>query len=133
MSTSTKDSSSPLAINELDSDAARYAAELLALLFEQLRKVIELREPDILPFIQKQKPMTAANARQAEVILQAWGIWFQLLNIAEENAGMRRRRQTENLLGLDKVPGTFAHVFAEASQAGVSASVIQDLRASAKT
>ena len=116
-----------MAIGELDNDAARYAARLLSLLFDQFQKVIELREPDILPFIKRQKPMTEANTRQTEVMLQAWGIWFQLLNIAEENAGMRRRRQTENLLGLDKVPGTFAHVFAEASELGVSASVIQDL------
>jgi phosphoenolpyruvate carboxylase len=113
--------------SDLDSVAATYAAELVELLSTQLNKVIALRNPDVLPFILGDKALTEASNTEAESVLQAWGIWFQLLNIAEENTGMRRRRQTEDLLGLDKVPGTFAHVFADAKETGVSAKEIQKL------
>jgi phosphoenolpyruvate carboxylase len=112
---------------DLDSVAATYAAELLQLLSTQLNKVIAVRKPEVLPFITGDKALTEATNAEAESVLQSWGIWFQLLNIAEENTGMRRRRQTEDLLGLDKVPGTFAHVFAEAKETGVSAKEIQKL------
>ncbi len=118
---------SVIAAEDLDSLAANYARDLLELLSTQLNKVIEIRRPDILPFILGNKKLTEASNTEAESVLQAWGIWFQLLNIAEENTGMRRRRQTEGLLGLAKVPGTFANVMAQAKSAGVSADEIQKL------
>ncbi len=37
-------------------------------------------------------------------------MWFQLLSIAEQNAAMRRRRETENALGYQRVRGTFAQL-----------------------
>ena len=114
-------------VSDLDSAAATYAAELVELLSTQLNKVIEIRMSAILPFISGDKALTEATNVEAESVLQAWGIWFQLLNIAEENTGMRRRRQTEDLLGLDKVPGTFANVFAQAKADGVSVKEIQNL------
>lgn len=113
--------------SDLDSVAATYAAGLLDLLSTQLNKVIALRMPGILPYVRGDVELTEATKAEAETVLQAWGIWFQLLNIAEENTGMRRRRQTENMFGLDKVPGTFAHVFAEAKSSGVTAKDIQQL------
>lgn len=121
------DPKSVIAAEDLDSAAATYASDLVELLSTQLNEVIEIRQPDILPFITGDKPLTDATNIEAESVLQAWGIWFQLLNIAEENTGMRRRRQTEDLLGLDKVPGTFANVFAQAKSAGVSSAEIQKL------
>ncbi|NKB37431.1 MAG: phosphoenolpyruvate carboxylase [Gammaproteobacteria bacterium] len=127
MNASDQNLKSAIAAADLDNDAANYAADLVNLLSTQLNKVIGRRRPDILPFIRSEKLLTEATQNEAEVILQAWGIWFQLLNIAEENTGMRRRRQTENLLGLEQVPGTFAHVLAEAKNEGVSAEDIQTL------
>ncbi len=118
---------SAIAAANLDSDAANYAAGLLTLLSEQLNKVIERRRPEVLAFVKAEKPLTEATQDEAQVILQAWGIWFQLLNIAEENTAMRRRRQTEDLLGLEQVPGTFANVLAEAKNKGLSADDIQNL------
>ena len=59
--------------------------------------------------------------------LQAQGIWFQLLNIAEENAAMRYRRQTETERGPDRIPGTFSRVLAEAAASGITASGLQRL------
>ena len=114
-------------IANLDSLAASYAAELVELLFAQFENVIEQRCPAILPFVQGKKNLVEGTAEDVENTLQAWGIWFQLLNIAEENTGMRRRRQTEDILGLEKVPGTFANVLAEAKAEGVAAESIQAL------
>jgi phosphoenolpyruvate carboxylase len=112
-------------VSDLDSAAASYARELVELLSTQLNEVIALRDPGILPYVLGDIELIEANKAEAENVLQAWGIWFQLLNIAEENTGMRRRRQTEDMFGLDKVPGTFAHVFAEAKSSGVVAKDIQ--------
>jgi phosphoenolpyruvate carboxylase len=51
--------------------------------------------------------------------LQVQGIWFQLLSIAEQNAAMRRRRQTEAERGYEQVRGTFAHVVSSADETGI--------------
>ena len=73
---------------QLDSAAANYASELVELLSTQLNKVIEIRKPDILPYIVGDKVLTEASNVEVLSVLEAWGIWFQLLNIAEENTGM---------------------------------------------
>ena len=59
--------------------------------------------------------------------LQAQGIWFQLLSIAEQNAAMRRRRRIERERGHEKLRGTFSHVLSEAPRAGVGPEEIQKL------
>ena len=58
---------------------------------------------------------------------QAFGIWFQLIALAEQNATMRRLRHTEAERGPEEVPGTFAHVLCEAARAGIPAETIQAL------
>src|SRR4029079_12838821 len=59
--------------------------------------------------------------------LQAQGIWFQLIAIAEQNAAMRRRRQIERARGREALRGTFAHVIAEAAEDGGPARQIEAL------
>ena len=59
--------------------------------------------------------------------LQVQGIWFQLLSMAEQNAAMRRRRQTEVERGYEQVRGTFAQVISEAAAAGVPAAELRAL------
>ena len=59
--------------------------------------------------------------------LQVQGIWFQLLSIAEQNAAMRRRRQTEAERGYEQVRGTFAQVISGAAEAKVPAAEIRAL------
>ncbi|MEE9158648.1 MAG: phosphoenolpyruvate carboxylase, partial [Gammaproteobacteria bacterium] len=59
--------------------------------------------------------------------LQAHGIWFQLLSIAEQNAAMRRRRQVERQRGADQVQGTLPYVIADAAASKVKAEEIQAL------
>jgi Phosphoenolpyruvate carboxylase len=90
-------------------------------------EVIKVRKPGILPFFIGETPLQDADQDILLNLLQAWGIWFQLLNVAEENTGMRRRRHMEKLVGLEQMPGTFAHVFAQARAAGISVEDIQSL------
>jgi len=111
----------------IDSLSASYAKQVVDLLTEQLKNVIRIRQPEILPLFQGEKPIPEGNKGLLLGVLQAWGIWFQLLNVAEENTAMRRRRLTEKLRGLENVPGTFANVFKQATDANVSSDEVQAL------
>lgn len=111
----------------LDSATASYAGNLIDLLAEQLRQVISQRKPDILPVFEGEQALPRDDNELLLAGLQAWGIWFQLLNIAEENAAMRRRRVTESIQGLEHVSGTFANVIARAAAMGLSHQEVQDL------
>lgn len=116
---------------QLDAAAAEYASEIVALLREQMYAVIKERKPDILDIFDVREAIPENDEKALVDVLQAWGIWFQLLNVAEENTGMRRRRQAEKMGGLDNVPGTFANVFSQAKKAGVTAEEIQSLLSTA--
>lgn len=111
----------------LDTLSAAYAKEVLDLLTEQLEKVIEHRQSEILPYFRRELDVPAGDTKLLLGVLQAWGIWFQLLNVAEENTAMRRRRLTEKEFGLQNVQGTFANVFKQANEASISATAIQRL------
>ena len=111
----------------LDSAAASYAGNLIDLLAQQLRQVISQRKPEILPVFEGRQALPRDDNELLLAGLQAWGIWFQLLNIAEENAAMRRRRVTEGIQGLEHVSGTFANAIARAADMGLSHSQVQDL------
>ncbi|MBI2970377.1 MAG: phosphoenolpyruvate carboxylase [Gammaproteobacteria bacterium] len=119
-------------VAQLDAAAAEYTRALVGQLQDLWRDVICLRKPEILPVVTGKEPLRDDAPDLLLNVLQAWGIWFQLLNIAEENAGMRRRRQTETALGLEHVPGTFAQVFAEARSAGTPAEQVQALLEAAR-
>lgn len=112
---------------QLDAAAAAYAKQVVDLLDEQLREIIAERKPEILGAFTGRDSILQADNSVLINVLQAWGIWFQLLNVAEENTAMRRRRQTEKVRGPDKVPGTFAHVLATARSLGVEPDEIQEL------
>jgi phosphoenolpyruvate carboxylase len=114
-------------VARLDTEAAEYTRDLVGLLQEQWLAVIRRRRPDILPVVDGTAPLPDDRPTVLLGTLQAWGIWFQLLNIAEENAGMRRRRRTESGLSLEFVPGTFSNVLAGAREAGRDAPAIQSL------
>ncbi|MEX3814490.1 phosphoenolpyruvate carboxylase [Paraburkholderia sp. BR13439] len=70
------------------------------------------------------------NDRTARVVLrrmlQAQGMWFQLLSIAEQSTAMRRRREIEIEGGYDRLPDSFARVIAEVAGAGVPAAAVRD-------
>lgn len=116
-----------ITVDQVDAAAATYASKVVGLLNEQICSVISIRKPEILPVFTRQEPVPEDNQDILLNTLQAWGIWFQLLNITEENTGMRRRRDLEKVAGLEMVPGTFANVLSEAKSAGISAEEIQSL------
>lgn len=106
------------------SDAA-YLDEITMMMRDQLRQVIKLREPKVLAIIDEPANAVEIPPDLVEHALQVIGIWLQLLNIAEENAAMRNRRQMENRSGPDQVPGSFSHAFALVAAANVSPEAVQ--------
>lgn len=112
--------------NKLQDDAIWHAEDMVEFMDSQLRAVLKKRCPHIIPIMDGEAEMPTSS-RQLSEVLEAWGIWFQLLAIAEENTGMRERRMTEKALGAEGVKGTFANVFANAAKAGIGAEQIQQL------
>ena len=113
-------------VEQFDEAAAAYAQRVIDLLHEQLAAVIRSRDPRILPAFLRSESPPSTGSDVLRDLMQAWGIWFQLLSVAEENTGMRRRRGTERVHGLENTPGTFARVIANAARHGVS---VEDLHA----
>jgi phosphoenolpyruvate carboxylase len=108
-------------------DTAAYTSEVVALLHGLLLDVVRVRQPEIEPVMKGKAPLPGEDGELLLRTLQAHGIWFQLLSIAEQNAGMRRRRLLETERGLERVEGTFAHVVAECARIGVSGEEFQAL------
>ena len=102
-----------------------YLDEITMMLRDQLRQVIKVREPRVLSVIDDPANAIAIPAGVIEHALQVIGIWLQLLNIAEENAAMRNRRQLESRSGPDQVQGSFAHAFSTVAAANVAPEVVQ--------
>ena len=104
-----------------------YIVQLVDLLFERLLEVVRLRQPEIEANLRGDRPLDDLPPALLLRALQAYGIWFQLLAIAEENATIRTRRRIERDGGPDALPGTFSHVIAKAAATGVEPAVLQDL------
>ena len=111
---------------EISERSIAYATGILDLFRELLLDVIRRRRPHIKNlFTEKRTP--ADDDADLLHTLQARGIWFQLLNILEQNATMRRRRDIETSLGAECNDGTFMHLFANARRLGISADMVQAL------
>ncbi len=108
-------------------DTAAYTGEVVSLLHGVLLDVVRARQAEIEPVLAGRARFPQADRALLLRTLQAHGIWFQLLSLAEQNAGMRRRRLLETQRGLDGVPGTFASVVAESVRAGVTVDRLQAL------
>jgi phosphoenolpyruvate carboxylase len=102
-----------------------YLDEITMMLRDLLRQVIRVREPRVLTVIDEPANARALPPDMITHGLQVIGIWLQLLNIAEENAAMRARRQMETRSGPDQVTGSFSHAFATVAAANVSAEAVQ--------
>ncbi len=111
--------------------ATQYAEEVVTLLQRLLREVIVARQPEVAPYLEGAAALPDMDRALLMRCLQAQGIWFQLLNIAEENAAMRLRRETESERGFAQVRGTFCNVITEAAQGGMQAEALQELLNSA--
>jgi len=102
-----------------------YLDEITMMLRDLLRQVIKVREPRVLALIDEPGNASALPHDLIEHALQVIGIWLQLLNIAEENAAMRSRRQMETRSGPDQVPGSFSHAFATVAASNVPPEAVQ--------
>jgi phosphoenolpyruvate carboxylase len=117
----------PTSADPVAASAAAYATEVAELLYTLLVDVVRVRAPDIEPVVRGDASGLDLPIDRCVRALQAQGIWFQLLSIAEQNAAMRRRRQVEIARGVEGVKGTFAGVFAEAVAAGTPPEAIAAL------
>ena len=82
--------------------------------------MVRRHQPEIEPILKGGGNISGFTPELMSRALQAQGLWFQLLSIAEQNAAMRRRRNIENTRGRDDLKGTFAHVLAEAATHNVA-------------
>jgi len=107
--------------------AAAYATEVVELLSGLLLELVRKRQPEIETVLRGERLAADLSPELLARTLQVQGIWFQLLSIAEQNAAMRRRRQTEAERGHNHVRGTFAQVITEAAEGKVPAKDIRRL------
>ena len=107
--------------------AVIYEDDLIDLLYQEFLSVIRTRQPDIESIIAGNKDIRECSNQQILFILEAYGIWFQLLSIAEQNAMVQQRRQIEKEYSRDRVPGTFAYTFSTAAQHDIPAEEIQNI------
>ena len=123
----------PTSTDPLAAQAAQYATEVAELLFRKLAEVVGARHPGVEKVLEGGPIDPEGTPEEIEACLRAQGIWFQLLSIAEQNAGMRRRRQTETERGAEQVRGTLAQVFHDLARDGVAGpdqvrQLLRDLR-----
>jgi phosphoenolpyruvate carboxylase len=111
----------------LTGTSAKEAADIL---FGLLLDVASRHEPEVASVLRGGANVSGFAPELMARALQAQGIWFQLLSIAEQNAAMRRRRHIERTRGRENLRGTFANVLAEASSGGIGAEEIRKLLAS---
>ena len=104
--------SPPVAAPLITGTSAKEAADIL---FGLLIEIVRRHQPEIEPVLRGSANFSHFTPELMARALQAQGMWFQLLSIAEQNAAMRRRRHIERTRGRAKLRGTFAHVLAEAS------------------
>ncbi len=101
-----------------------YIDEITSMLRDLLRQVIRQREPSVLPILDNAETASEIPESLIEHALQAIGIWLQLMNIAEENASIRNRRNIERQSGPDEVIGSFSNAFAQIAKAGVPSATV---------
>ena len=102
-----------------------YLDRLLTLLAGQVMDVIRLRRPEVEAGLRDLAAIPDADRDLLLRSLQAQGIWFQLLNIAEENALVRSRRLFESAHAREDMPGSFARVIAKAAALEIPAEAVQ--------
>ncbi len=105
--------------------ATRSVKEASAYLVDQLVLVVKRHMPQIEPVLRGFAAGSKLTDYEMGRALQAQGILFQLVSIAEQAYAMRRRRHIERERGHDQLLGTFDQVLAGAARAGVSADEIR--------
>ena len=108
----------------LPSEDTSYIDEITEMLRDLLRQVIKLREPAVLPVLDNMAVAANIPEHLKEHALQTIGIWLQLMNIAEENAAIRNRRNLEKQGGPDNVIGLFSHAFSQVAATGIDPATV---------
>jgi phosphoenolpyruvate carboxylase len=113
-------------------DAQSYEPCVVDLLFGLLCDVARRRQPQVALALRGEPLPPDVPRAVLRRALQAQGIWFQLLSVAEQSTAMRRRREIEIESGYARLSASFARVVADAAAAGVPAdevrSVLQHLK-----
>jgi len=104
-----------------------YLTEVVELLRGLLGDVVRARHPQVETVLQSVQNLGSLDRGLLLRVLQAQGIWFQLLGIAEENAAVRERREIETESGPEQVPGTLAEVVSRAAAGSVPAESVAAL------
>ncbi len=97
------------------------------LLVRLLTEVVERYEPLAARVLRGETTTENLPPRLLARTLQAQGILFQLLAIAEQNRDMRNRRELEREQGHAAVKGTFASVFEKAAHDGIDGEQVAEL------
>ncbi|WP_246093946.1 MULTISPECIES: phosphoenolpyruvate carboxylase [Mesorhizobium] len=104
-----------------------FREEERALLFRLLLSVVSEREPDIADVLNGRAALEDLSREQRIAALQATGIWFQLLAIANELLAMRSRRELERGGDPDDAVGAFGNVVREIAAGGYSAEAASEV------
>lgn len=120
MTAETQDTNSASSAGLPSAFATRSVKEASAFLREQLLGVVRQHMPEIETVVRDSKAGAGLAPTPMARALQAQGIWFQLVSIAEQAYAMRRRRRIEREKGHDKLLGTFDCVLSSAASAGVT-------------
>jgi phosphoenolpyruvate carboxylase len=99
----------------------RFREDVRILLHRLLVSVVSSREPLVADVLNGKTSLDSLDAAQRIPALQATGIWFQLIAIANELGAMRSRRELEQTSGAEEVVGSFANVVQELAAAGYPA------------
>ncbi|MEX3966860.1 phosphoenolpyruvate carboxylase [Paraburkholderia sp. EG286B] len=106
-------------------DAQSYEPCVVDLLFGLLCDVARRRQPQVERALRGEPLPPDVSRAVWRRSLQAQGIWFQLLSVAEQSTAMRRRREIEIESGYARLSASFARVVADAAAAGVPADEVR--------
>ncbi len=107
-------------------DGSDYAESIVDLLDGCLSEIAKRRSPGGGKVFDADSQFDDLDPKACIAALQAAGIWFHLLRIAEENASMRTRRQIEKAGGPDAVKGSFSDVASDLAARGVQAGKLEE-------
>ncbi|MCE1156835.1 MAG: hypothetical protein LWW91_12045, partial [Bacteroidales bacterium] len=68
--------------------------------------------------ISEEDKVVAEEVAHREKLVQALSIYFQLMNLVEENAAVQFRRKVENRIGAEHIRGSWAETFTRWKEAG---------------
>ncbi|MBA3446134.1 MAG: phosphoenolpyruvate carboxylase [Pseudaminobacter sp.] len=95
------------------------------LLFRLLVSVVKARDPAVADVLEDRTALGLIAKDKHIAALQATGIWFQLMTVANEISAMRSRRELEQAGSPDDILGEFSNVIGEIARDGYSVDTVQ--------